>query len=444
MDFNEEREQLLKEIYLIDEDNKICDFLRRRFFNLVEKVILYLLQGDDTFFGQFMLRVKREIRMDIKVPIATIPKRDGFNMYFNPIFFLNCTIKEMAALLKHEIYHIMNLHFEREKQLKNRFSKEAVSLALDISINQYIKDMPGYCRKLEAVNMEHNLNMAENRSIEEYAQEIYKSIKSRMKNDIITENNDKKYIIDMNKAHEIWDEINIDEESISSLTKKIAISSYNKNAPKGLQKIILAYDEKSEISWETVLRNSIPQVKCGYKKTMMRRSRRQPERFDLRGTLPRNQADIVIAVDISASMKDDEMHKILIEILSITRVSKNKITVIECDNEIRKVYKLKTEQDIQKRSSNNGSTAFSPVFQYIRDHNMKNCILVYFTDGVGEKELTLKPFNKKTLWVICGDDELSLEKPYGEIKRISREKYEKVEGNIGLKMVNEVIHDWAR
>ena len=182
----------------------------------------------------------------------------------------------------------MNLHFEREKQLKNRFSKEAVSLALDISINQYIKDMPGYCRKLEAVNMEHNLNMAENRSIEEYAQEIYKSIKSRMKNDIITENNDKKYIIDMNKAHEIWDEINIDEESISSLTKKIAISSYNKNAPKGLQKIILAYDEKSEISWETVLRNSIPQVKCGYKKTMMRRSRRQPERFDLRGTLPSN------------------------------------------------------------------------------------------------------------------------------------------------------------
>ena len=149
-------------------------------------------------------------------------------------------------------------------------------------------------------------------------------------------------------------------------------------------------------------------------------------------------------MDISASMKDDEMHKILIEILSITRVSKNKITVIECDNEIRKVYKLKTEQDIQKRSSNNGSTAFSPVFQYIRDHNMKNCILVYFTDGVGEKELTLKPFNKKTLWVICGDDELSLEKPYGEIKRISREKYEKVEGNIGLKMVNEVIHDWAR
>ena len=82
--------------------------------------------------------------------------------------------------------------------------------------------------------------------------------------------------------------------------------------------------------------------------------------------------------------------------------------------------------------------------QYIRDKNLKNCILVYFTDGVGEKELEIKPFNKKTLWVICGDDELSLKESYGEVKRIHREKYEKLEGNIGLQMVNEVIHDWAR
>lgn len=444
MDFNEEREELLKEVFLMDEKKKCGDFYNRRFFDIVEKVILYLLQGQDAFFGQFMLSIKREIRFDIKVPIATIPKRDGFNMYFNPFFFLNCTKREMAALLKHEIYHIMNLHFEREKQLKNRFSKEAVGVALDISINQYIKDLPGYSRKLEAINMEHNLNLAENRSVEEYAEEIYKSIKSRIKKDKFNENGNEEFLLEMDKAHEIWDEIDIDEESINSLTKKTAISAYNKNTPEGLEKIILAYDEKPEISWELVLKNAIPAMKSGYKKTIVRRNRRQPERFDLRGTLPKNEAEVVVAIDISASMKDDEMKKILIEILSITHASKNKVTVIECDNEIRKVYKLRSEKDIQKRCRENGSTLFSPVFKYIRDKNLKNCILVYFTDGVGEKELEIKPFNKKTLWVICGDDELSLKEPYGEVKRIHREKYEKLEGNIGLQMVNEVIHDWAR
>ena len=446
MDFNEEREELLKEVFLMDEKKKCGDFYNRRFFDIVEKVILYLLQGQDAFFGQFMLSIKREIRFDIKVPIATIPKRDGFNMYFNPFFFLNCTKREMAALLKHEIYHIMNLHFEREKQLKNRFSKEAVGVALDISINQYIKDLPGYSRKLESINMEHNLNLAENRSIEEYAEEIYKSIKSRIKKDKFNENGNEEFLLEleMDEAHEIWDEIDIDEESINSLTKKTAISAYNKNTPEGLEKIILSYDEKPEISWELVLKNAIPAMKSGYKKTIVRRNRRQPERFDLRGTLPKNEAEVVVAIDISASMKDDEMKKILIEILSITHASKNKVTVIECDNEIRKVYKLRSEKDIQKRCRENGSTLFSPVFKYIRDKNLKNCILVYFTDGVGEKELEIKPFNKKTLWVICGDDELSLKESYGEVKRIHREKYEKLEGNIGLQMVNEVIHDWAR
>ena len=444
MDFNEEREELLKEVFLMDEKKKCGDFYNRRFFDIVEKVILYLLQGQDAFFGQFMLSIKREIRFDIKVPIATIPKRDGFNMYFNPFFFLNCTKREMAALLKHEIYHIMNLHFEREKQLKNRFSKEAVGVALDISINQYIKDLPGYSRKLESINMEHNLNLAENRSVEEYAEEIYKSIKSRIKKDKFNENGNEEFLLEMDKAHEIWDEIDIDEESINSLTKKTAISAYNKNTPEGLEEIILSYDEKPEISWELVLKNAIPAMKSGYKKTIVRRNRRQPERFDLRGTLPKNEAEVVVAIDISASMKDDEMKKILIEILSITHASKNKVTVIECDNEIRKVYKLRSEKDIQKRCRENGSTLFSPVFKYIRDKNLKNCILVYFTDGVGEKELEIKPFNKKTLWVICGDDELSLKESYGEVKRIHREKYEKLEGNIGLQMVNEVIHDWAR
>ena len=54
------------------------------------------------------------------------------------------------------------------------------------------------------------------------------------------------------------------------------------------------------------------------------------------------------------------------------------------------------------------------------------------------------PINKKIIWVLCGDDDLSLDKAYGEIKRIDSKKHEKLEGNIGLQMVNSVIHDWAR
>ena len=66
---------------------------------------------------------------------------------------------------------------------------------MDVSINQYIKDLPPYCKKLDNINMEYNLDLKENRSIEEYAEEIYKSIKSRVK-----ENN--QYLED-NDLHEV-------------------------------------------------------------------------------------------------------------------------------------------------------------------------------------------------------------------------------------------------
>lgn len=444
MDFEEKRQKLLKEAYSLDENVKFSDNYKRGFFELVEDVILNLLQTQDVFFGQFMLRVRRELNINLTVPIATIPKLDNFNMYFNPFLFLNCSKKEMAALFKHEIYHIMNLHFERERKLKNSFSKEAISVALDISINQYIKDLPGFSKKLDAINMEYSLSLEENRSIEEYAEEIYKSIKSRIRKEKIENDDESKYDVDMSKAHDLWEEIEVSEEDIKNLTKKTAISAYSKNTPKGLEKIILAYKEKAEIPWQVVLKNILPTVKSGYKKTVTRRNRRQPERLDLRGRLPKSQTELIVAIDISASMGEDDMHKILIEILSITSNSKNTITIIECDNEIRSIYELKSEKDIRKRSKNNGSTKFTPVFKYILDNNLRNSILVYFTDGVGEKELSVKPINKKIIWVISGNEEMSLKNSYGEIKRINTEKKEIIERNLGLKMINEAIHDWAR
>ncbi len=467
MDFEEKRQQLLKEAYLsrepksmilcesftqrthvsggsLDDKLKFNEDYNNHFFELVEDVILYLLQTQDIFFGQFMLRVKRGININLTVPIATIPKRDGFNMYFNPFFFLNCTKKEMAALFKHEIYHIMNSHFERERKLKNKFNKEAIGVALDISVNQYIKDLPGYSKKLAGTNMEYNIALDENRSIEEYAEKIYKSIKSRIKESKINKDDDSKYEVDVSKAHELWDEIELSEEDIKSLTKKTAISAYNKNTPEGLESIILAYEEKPEISWQEVLKNILPIVKAGYKKTITRKDRRQPDRLDLRGRLPRSETELIVAIDISASMNDEDIHKILIEVLSIASILNSKVTIIECDNEIRNIYKLTSENDIQKRAKDNGSTEFTPVFQYIADNNLRKAVLIYFTDGIGEKELKVKPINKNTIWVISGNEDLSIKNSYGEIKRINTEEKEIIEGNIGLKMINEAIHEWAR
>ena len=445
MMFEEKKDRLLKQALDIKENGKVYNEFEREFFSLVESVIIDMLEGEDSFFGQFLVRIERSIRFNITWPLATVPRMQGFKMYFNPLLFLYCDKREMQALFKHEIYHIMYGHHERERVLKEKYTNLSVNLALDISINQFIKNLPMNSYKLERVNKEYNANLREDETIEVYSEEIEKAIKSKLSQSMKDEkNNDIGETIDISKAHDVWEESSLNLDSIKDMTKKTAISSYSGKAPKDIVAIINSYSEKAEISWQDTLKKVIPSLRAGEKKTIMRRNRRQADRLDLRGTLPNNVPEVIVALDISASMSEKEFNKILIEVLEITRTRTNKITVIECDNEIRRVYKIKSKNDIKKRSSKNGSTKFSPVFKYIKENNLRNSVLIYFTDGVGEKALEVKPFKSNTIWVITGDEELSLEKPYGIIKRISIHVEKGEGGTAGLEMIKEYQQEHGR
>jgi predicted metal-dependent peptidase len=70
--------------------------------------------------------------------------------------------------------------------------------------------------------------------------------------------------------------------------------------------------------------------------------------------------------------------------------------------------------------------------------------LIYFTDGVGEKELKVKPINYKTIWVLTSKDNLSLNKNYGVVTRLEKVQVEGYGYDYGLQAVRDAIHDWAR
>ena len=64
-------------------------------------------------------------------------------------------------------------------------------------------------------------------------------------------------------------------------------------------------------------------------------------------------------------MTDEDIRKIMVEILAIVRNREAKITVVECDNEIRRIYSLRSPKDIKPRSEKNGSTEFSQFFNIL-------------------------------------------------------------------------------
>ena len=170
------------------------------------------------------------------------------------------------------------------------------------------------------------------------------------------------------------------------------------------------------ISWKTVLKKYVGTITANKRKTRTRLNRRQPERFDISGSMDDKVLKIVVAIDTSGSMSNGMIARILNEIFAILAKRKHDITVIECDSDVRKVYKAKTPADVQNKVSGRGGTCFTPVIEYVnKDRYFRDALLIFFTDGFGEREIP-RPMTYRNMWVVIGDARhLSVKEPYGTV-----------------------------
>jgi len=274
-----------------------------------------------------------------KINIPEDFKGAKYVIYFNPIIFLNLNIKQMESTIKHEILHILSMHLIRAKEFKGRYSQLAINMAMDIVVNKYLNNLPPYATTLEWVNLNYSLKLEPYEALEYYVEKIQTAIDLLEEDeDAVEDYSDKDENIEADyspeKTHNIWE----DSSEIDEMTLK---------------------NSNGELPWNLYLNRLMGAVESNKKKTITRRNRRQPDRLDLRGVLRSHKAKIVVALDISGSISDEEF---------------------------KQAIKL----------------------------------LVYFTDGKGEDELIAVPKGYKILWVISGrEDKLSLKEPYGAVKKLS-------------------------
>ena len=395
------------------------------FFKLVDKVNLSLVEEKDNFYGYFLFQMGREIRFDINSPTGINFKGVKYVIYFNPIIFLQLNIKQMESTIKHEIHHVLSMHLVRAKELKGKFSTLAINLAMDIVVNQYLNNLPPYATTLKGINLKYELNLEPYNSFEYYAENIQNVLNVLEENDEGEEDDswgeESENGYDPETTHDLWDESeNIDEKTLRDFTEKFISNSEKGVIPIHIEGMIASLKKsKGEIPWNLFLKKLMGTVESNKKKTITRRNRRQPNRLDLRGELRNHKAEIAVAIDISGSVSDEEFKQAIKEVLSIVKNYNHEITIIECDKEIKRVYKVKNINDVKERCSSGGGTRFTPVFEYANNKNIN--LLIYFTDGKGEDKLGVIPRGYKVLWVISGRGErLSLKESYGAVKKLSK------------------------
>lgn len=423
------RKKLFEKVTLMENCDYSTDF-ENDFLSFFELCIYEMLESDDNFFASVFIQLRRKISFKLNTALAAVPYGQNFILYINPEYFLGCSILEMQALIKHEVYHIISGHHLRAKALKKLYSSLAVDLAMDITINQYIMNLPAWSETLEKVSLSYNVYLKEEQILEEYAKVLHGAINKLIKNKSTNETVDINNFVDISSEHSLWDEAleNIDNNQIQEIIKKIVDNTSKLKLPKSVEELLTKLYYKPEVSWAQYLKKIIGNVPYGTKKTITRKDRRQPDRLELRGKLTDHTADIIVAIDISGSVTDEEIKIIMSEIFGLVKMYHSKITIIECDNEIRRVYIVKNPREIRKKIDTKGGTKFNPVFKYLNDHNLNNSILIYFTDGLGEEELVTKVKQKQVLWVLTGKkDNLSLKNPSGKVIRLSKaEEKEKV------------------
>jgi predicted metal-dependent peptidase len=431
------RDELFIVVSTIDSTEDLTQEFENKFFKIVEYCSFSLMNGTDNFFAYFLIQMKRQIRYDISEATATSFNGSDFTIFFNPSSFLECSFLEMLALIKHEIYHIMSGHHMRARALRGSCSSLAVNLAMDISINQYIVNLPNWANTLERTRLSYDVDLKEDQTMEHYAAIIQAGLDKKKKDKKQGEKSDKDfqeedYIQrehDSSQAHEVWySNEQFDGELVKESIKKLAENAVKGKIPESIDELLRNMNRRAEITWRDYLKRLLGTLPSGYKKTVTRRDRRQPDRLDLRGRLSRHIAQIAVAIDISGSITDNELGQVMGEVFTLVKNYPSEVTIIECDSEIRRVYKVNGIKDVKKKVNTRGATKFSPVFDYMIKNKMKNHVLIYFTDGLGEAELTVAPMNRNTIWVLTGKgEELSLRKPFGVVKRLSKVKEHKKE-----------------
>lgn len=400
------------------------DGFEKEFFALIDKINFLLMEDEENFYGYFLFQMTRELRLDMNSATGVNFKDATYVIYFNPLIFLNLTVKQMQTSIKHEILHIMSLHLIRVNKLKGKYNTLAINMAMDMVVNQYLSHLSPDAITIESANKKYALSLSHGKPFEYYVEKMQYAIAS-LQEEQEEENQQKEDTLatefDPNKTHDIWEESNeLEDSTIEEFTTRIALSSKKGELSSYLNTLLDSLkNRKEELPWDLYLKRLMGTVDSNKKKTITRRNRRQPNRMDLRGELSSHKANILLAIDISGSIDEEEFKKAMIQVLGIIKNYGHQITIVECDDEIKSVYPVKSKKDLKERSNTKGSTRFTPVFEYANKNKVN--LLIYFTDGKGEEKLTVIPKGYKVLWVLSGrGDMLSVKEPYGAVKKLKK------------------------
>jgi predicted metal-dependent peptidase len=156
-----------------------------------------------------------------------------------------------------------------------------------------------------------------------------------------------------------------------------------------------------KLPWRTLLAHYFfDQARNDY--NYMRPSRREGEM--ILPSLKSSQCDLIVAIDTSGSIGEQELSEFLSEINAIKGALPVRITLLACDAKLAEdgpwVFEPWEEFRLPRAFQGGGGTDFAPVFEWVEHENLRPDALVYFTDA--DAEFPKQPPAYPVIWLVKG------------------------------------------
>jgi predicted metal-dependent peptidase len=362
-----------------------------------------------SFFGNLATRLKLVNADEWCATAAT----DGRNFYYNSRFIKMLKPKEIEFLFGHEVLHCVYDHFgrrgDRDPQLWNVANDFCVNGDLKKHrVGEFITSVPClYDQKYEGKSSEEIYDIlyenAEKISIDDLIDRV---LDEHMDGDNGKGNGAGKDKGEGKGRPRLSDE---ERAKIRDEIKEAMLSAAQTcdagNLPAGIKRLIQNLTEPV-MNWRELLRMQLEStIKSDYTFARLSRKGWHHEAI-LPGMRTTDAIDIVIGIDMSGSISDQQGRDFLTEVQGIMEAFDSyRIHVMCFDTEIYnpRQYDSDNLEDITDYElAGGGGTDFECVFNYLKDNDIEPKKLVMFTDGY--------PFGSwgdenyaDTVWIIHGN-----------------------------------------
>jgi predicted metal-dependent peptidase len=372
----------------------------------------------EPYYGIFLIMLNKV--WNNRVPTAGVSKNGiNYQLTINEDFWSGLSELQMLGLLKHELLHIAFGHLTTYFKFSD---KRLANVAMDMEINQYIEAswLPE-----GGINIDDyaELNL-ERKAGSRYYYDQLKQLQDKKNKDGTCGNEPMDQLLDNIESgnipdHSTWEEFEnlteaeqkLIEKQLQKLLSDAKEQTLKKrgNVPGEIEGVIVVEEIVApKFDWRGFIRRFTGVSTKVFTKKIRRKENR---RFsDNPGLKVKMRQHMLLAIDTSGSVSDDELREFMSEIYHIYKCGVD-ITVIQCDTMIKSIepYTGKFEMAVQGR----GGTEFDPVLEYFNANLKKYTSLVYFTDG--ECYTHVRP-KGNVLWVLSERSSMNDELPGKVIK----------------------------